>query len=100
MMYLGVPGRVGDLLGEEGAATPRRRASLQLWTTNSFENLSLSHDDSVLQTRTRGRSKLRKNNCLSWLGRNLYHVCSLAGVVLDDGMERIYYSTKLKEFRG
>ncbi|WAR23520.1 hypothetical protein MAR_037189 [Mya arenaria] len=67
-MYLGVPGRFPEI-ADDGSAVPRhRRASLQLWATNSFENLSLSHDDSVLQTRNRGRSKLRKNKCLSWLG--------------------------------
>lgn len=69
-MYLGVPNLTTCPEGmEDDLVLSRRRASLQLWATCSVENLNLSHDDSVVQTRTRGRSKLRKNKCLSWLGR-------------------------------
>ena len=42
----------------------QRRGSLQLWATCSVDNLSLSHDDSVLQVRPRGRPKKRQSH--SW----------------------------------
>ena len=42
----------------------QRRCSLQLWTACSVDNLSLSHDDSVLQVRSRGRPKKRQSH--SW----------------------------------
>ena len=42
-----------------------RRGSLQLWATCSVENLSLSHDDSALHVRPRGRQKKRHSWFLS-----------------------------------
>ena len=42
----------------------QRRSSLQLWAVCSVDNLSLSHDDSALQVRSRGRTKKRQSH--SW----------------------------------
>ena len=65
---------------EDDILLSRRRGSLQLWAACSVENLSLSHDDSVLQMRTRGRSKHRKSKCLSWLGKILVE-SAVSGIV-------------------
>lgn len=86
IMFPGISNKYLTNQIEDDGMLGKRRGSLQLWATYSVENLSLSHDDSAVQTCTRGRSKLRKNKCLSWLGMYTGLIYFLLQVYLKTGM--------------